>query len=62
VYSACPTLVAKENTTPSCVRDTGKRSYNREKEVTEDIKKGHNGEGEHDYVNITVRGKARKLI
>ena len=61
-YSACPTLVAKENTTPSCVRDTGRRSYNKEKEVTEGTKKRHGSEGEFGYVNITVRIKARKYI
>jgi hypothetical protein len=32
-YFACPTLIAMENVTPSCIRDTGRRSYNKEKEV-----------------------------
>jgi hypothetical protein len=42
--------------------DTGRRSYNREKEVTVDTKNKHDGECEYGYVNITVRRKARKYI
>jgi hypothetical protein len=61
-YFACSTLVAKENITPSCIRDTGRRSYNKEKEVILDTNRRHDGEVEYDYVNITARGKARKLI
>jgi len=61
-YSACPTLVVKENATPWCIRDTGRRSYNKEKEVSEGIKKRHDGECENGYVNITVREKTRKYI
>jgi hypothetical protein len=49
-----------ENVTPSCIRDTGRRSYNKEKEVILDTKKRHDREVEYGYVKITALGKARK--